>query len=188
MTLEASSSESIGDVLHVVAAPSCALIRGVVTDNLRSVDRLRWYPSLLLEGYDRDAEQRWLADEARLLGVPVVTTRSPLGRRRIDRVRMFFDDWFYLRNSHASVVHVHTTDLGVRGSPAGWLSAVMRRTPIVTSVYPHGSRGSEPVAVSIGLQQAGRQVWNRAMPVDEMRETNWLYDEVWRAQARDRTA
>src|SRR4029079_1428982 len=36
MTLEASSSESIGDVLHVVAAPSCALIRGVVTDNLRS--------------------------------------------------------------------------------------------------------------------------------------------------------
>ena len=61
MTLEASSSEPIGDVLHVVAAPSCALIRGVVTDNLRSVDRLRWYPSLLLEGSDRDAEQRRLA-------------------------------------------------------------------------------------------------------------------------------
>ena len=76
----------------------------------------------------------------------------------------------------------------MRGSPAEWLSAVVRRTPIVTSVYPLGSRGSEPVAVTIGLQQAGRQVWHRAMPVDEMRETNWLYEEVWRAQARDRRA
>ena len=188
MTLEASSSQSIGDVLHVVAAPSSDLIRGVVTDNLRSVDRLRWYPSLLLEGYARDAEERRLADEARLLGVPVVTTRSPLGRRRIDRVRMFFDDWFYLRNSHASVVHVHSTDLAVRESPAGWLSTVARRTPVLISVYPLGSRGSAPVAVTIGLQQAGKQVWNREMPVEELRETNWLYDEVWRAQARDRRA
>ena len=120
MTLEASSSEPKSEMFfHVVAAPSRALIRGVVTDNLRSVDRLRWYPSLLLEGSDRDAEQRRLADEARLIGVPVVTTRSPLGRRRIDRVRMFFNDSFYLRNSHASVVHVHATDISVRGSPAG---------------------------------------------------------------------
>jgi hypothetical protein len=188
MTSESSTSVAIGDVLHVVATPSCPVIRAVVTDNLRSADRLRWYPSLLLEGYDRDLEQRRLADDARLLGVPVVTTRSPLGRPKIDRLRMFFDDWFYLRNAHATVVHVHATDTGVDESPAGWLSSVARRTPILTSVFPSASRGIEPQTVTIGLRQAGRQLWSRAMGIDAVRETNWLYDEVRSAHTHERLA
>ena len=87
-----------------------------------------------------------LADEASLLGVPVVTTRSPARPAPDRRVRMFFDHWFYLRNTYASLVHVHMRTSASGGRLAGWLSAVIRRTRSSVSSTRRRSRGSEPVA------------------------------------------
>ena len=172
------AADPVRDVLHLVASPSGALVRAAVTDNLRSVDRLRWYPSLLLEGYEEDPEQRALADDASMLGVPVMTTRSRRGRRGTDDVRMFFDDWFYVRNTYASVIHVHATSTSMRSSAARWLSPVLRRIPIVVSVYPSVEAGPASGSVTVDVRRAGRRVSYGTMDVSALRDATWLYDEI----------
>ena len=172
------SPSLVRDVLHLVASPPGALVRGVVTDNLRSTDRLRWYPSLLLEGYDEDPMQQALADDATLLGVPVVTTRSRRGLPGVDDVRMFFDDWFYVRNTYPSLVHVHATSTSLRSSSARWLSPVLRRIPLVVSVYPTDEAGDPPGFAAVEVRRAGRRVSHGRVDLPALREANWLYDAV----------
>jgi hypothetical protein len=171
------SADRVRDILHLVAAPSCALVRAVVVENLRSADRLRWYPSVLLEGYEDDPEQRALADTARRLGVPVVTTRSRRGSRGVDNMWTFVDDWFFVRNTYASLVHVHSTRTGMRRSPARWLSPVIRKTWLVESIYPlDGAGDSSDVALEV--KRAGRRRARRTVAVRDMRDANWLYDAL----------
>ncbi len=174
----AESPNPVRDVLHLVASPSGALVREVVADNLRSADRVRWYPSLLLEGYEEDPMQQALADDASLLGVPVVTTRSRRGLRRVDDVRMFFDDWFYVRNTYPSLVHVHATSTSLRSSSARWLSPVLRRIPFVVSVYPTDEAGDPPGLAAVEVRRAGRRVSHGRVDVGALRDANWLYDAV----------
>jgi hypothetical protein len=165
------------DLLHVVAAPSSVLVHEVVSDNLRHTDRRRWYPSILVEGYNEDREQQRLADDARGLGVPVVTTRPRYGRRGMDTVATFFDDWFFVRNTYASVVHVHATSASIQRSPTRWLSPLLRRVPVVSTVYPPDASDAR-TDVAIEVRRGGKRVARRTASVDEMRDPSWLYDAV----------
>ena len=178
------SGDRVRDVLHLVASPSGALVRGVVLDNLRSADRVRWYPSLLLEGYGEDPGQQALADDACLLGVPVVTTRSPRGRGRVDAVRVFFDDWFFVRNTYAALVHVHATPESRRSSAAGWLSPVLRRVPIVMSVYASDEARDGSDTAMVEVRRAGRRVSHETVAVSALRDANWLHDAVLTSHRR----
>lgn len=123
------------DVFHVVVSPSSKLVTHAVMALLEGCDRVRWYPSLLVEEHDANGHNRWLAQAARRIGVPVMSPRSLRNEPWSDRARTFLDEWFYVRNAHASLLHVHAPPAATRLVPVRWLRFVMPRLPIIESVY-----------------------------------------------------
>ena len=169
-----SQLDQVRDVLHVVSAPSSDLVRGIVTANLDAADRTRWYPSLLVEGWERDAGLRQLADDAKGRGVPVVTTRASRGRSRLDTARTLADDWFFIRNTYADVVHVHGAG-SERRSPLRWLSPVVPSLPIVECIYScDGARSSADVSI----RRSGRLVTRRSASLEDLEDSSWLWEQA----------
>jgi hypothetical protein len=138
----------VRDVFHVVVTPSSRLVSLGVLSVLRSCDRTRWYPSMFVEGIDTDAPNQELASAARGIGVPVMYPRSSRGNNR-DWLRAVLDEWFYLRNADASLVHVHAPSRLRRGAPVSWLRLLMPRVPVIESVYVTGEGESPSDRVEI---------------------------------------
>ena len=123
--------------------------------------------------------QQALADDASLLGVPVVTTRSRRGLRRVDDVRMFFDDWFYVRNTYASLVHVHATSTSACGRrrPDGSLPCFAASRSSCRSTR-RTRPGNHAGLAAVEVRRAGRRVSHGRVDVGALRDANWLYDAV----------
>lgn len=135
------------DVLNVVVAPSSRVVLRSVLDMLRNLDRGQWYASLMIEGGDDAPDRFALAQAARDIGVPVMSVRTREGSNPASRLRMFLDEWFLVRNAHASIVHVHSPAPLTWSEPAHWIRRVMPRLPFVISVYGDrdGPRADAPI-------------------------------------------
>jgi hypothetical protein len=172
------SSDAPRDVFHVVVAPSSRLVSHAVLTLLENCDRKRWYPSMLVEGYDTDLENQQLALAARRLGVPVMSPRASRGEHQRDRTRTFLDEWFYIRNAHASLVHVHAGSPIPRWAPINWLKYVMPHLPVIESVYVAGDGdGTSGRAEIAGRGLAG----STTVPLSSMADTHTvsrLYEAI----------
>lgn len=126
------------NVVHVVAQPVTGSVACAVLAILRRGDRERWYPSLLVEpppagAADPVGEQ--LADAARSIGVPVMTTRARCGDPAGDWWRTLLDAWFHVRNADPALVHVHSGLPVPCRSPLATLRRVVR-APVITTIHP----------------------------------------------------
>lgn len=146
------SDATTRNVVHVVVGdPSSAMCAAVVhLVGLSSRDL--WYPTLFLETEAEGSQGDRLAFEARTLGVPVTSPRRPRGKPGGDRIRLFVDEWFFVRDAHPSILHIHARVPISWSQPVDWVRRVTRSAPAVVSVYHLGSDESDsstPISVTI---------------------------------------
>jgi hypothetical protein len=91
---------------------------------------------------------------------------------------MFFDDWFYVRNTYASLIHVHATSASLRASSARWLPPVLRRTPLIVSIYPGEDDGDTSRAATVEVRRGGQRLSRGTVDLTGLRDANWLYDAI----------
>lgn len=130
-----ASTTGVLNVLHVVAAPCSKTVAEAVLSLLQCCNRVHWYPALFVESDTSEHVTARLVDAARLMGVPVMLPRSPRGMPMRDRFRLLFDEWFYVRDSKAAVVHMHTQSVRGTTRHAACLRILVPRLPVLHSTY-----------------------------------------------------
>jgi hypothetical protein len=183
MALSLSNGEllrPVHDVLHVLVAPCTEIVERAVLALLEQCDRERWYPSMLVEEYQGDPEAVRLAQAARLIGVPVMVPRSPRGEPWGDWTRSFLDEWFYIRNARASILHVHAASNLTRWAPVRWIRVVTPQLKVIESVYHCGNGGVEAGRAEISGGNSGKSTAPLVDPMAYAREVSRLYELAFR--------